>query len=395
MRDLRTVWLIARREIRTRVLQRTFVVSTLVVLFVLGAAVTLPVLVGGVDEYTVAAVDESGRRVVSAAAGAADPDDLLIETADVDGESAARSLVEDGEADAALLPGPDGLVLLADERPPTGLERALQTASAQLRSAAAVAEAGLDPQQARTILSPTPLPVESLSQVDESDLDAGLVAFAGSVLLYGQLLAYCVWVASGVVEEKSSRVVEVLLATIRPRQLLAGKILGIGLVGMFQLLLIAGVGVGVATAVGSFELPPSTAQVALGVLLWFVLGFAFYSCAYAVAGSLVSRVEDVQNTSAPLTVLILGSFFASFPIAQAPDTTFATVMSLLPPVAPLVMPGRMAAGAVGAAELTASVAAIVVASALLVVVASRLYEGSVLRTGGRISIREAWRSRSA
>lgn len=396
MTGLRIVWLVARRELRTRVLDKTFLISTVVVVALIAAAVALPLVLGGTEEYTVAVAGEDAAAVATSAAGAADPDDLAIDVERVDDASAARALVDDAEADAAVVAGVEGgLAIIARERPAADLAGALQTASAERRRAAALDEAGIEPDVLQQALNPPPLPVESLQEVDDADLDAGLVAFAGSILLYGQLLGYCVWVASGVVEEKSSRVVEVLLATVRPRQLLAGKILGIGLVGMLQLLVIAGLGFGTFLLVGDVELPPETSQVALGVLIWFVLGFAFYSCAYAVAGSLVSRQEDVQSTSTPLTVLILASFFMSFPVAQSPDTTFAQVVSFIPPVAPLVMPGRMAAGVVEPLELVATGAVAVAASLVLIVIAARLYEGSILRTGGRVSIREAWRRRIA
>lgn len=398
MTALRTVWLVARRELRTRVLDRTFLVSTIVVVALIGAAVALPLVLGGTDEYTVAVAGEEAVAVAEAAAGAADPDDLVIGVERVADAPEARALVGDGEADAALVAGgPDGgrLTIVAEGRPENNLAGALQQASAQVRRAAVLDDAGIEPAVLQRALEPDPLPVESLSDVEDADVDAGLVAFVGSILLYGQLLGYCVWVASGVVEEKSSRVVEVLLATVPPRRLLAGKILGIGIVGMLQLLVIAGLGLGAVLLVGDVQLPPQTSQVAAGVLLWFVLGFAFYSCAYAVAGSLVSRQEDVQATSTPLTVLILASFFVSFPVAQSPDTTFAQVVSFIPPVAPLVVPGRMAAGVVEPLELVASALVAVAASVVLVRVAARLYEGSILRTGGRVSVREAWSRRAA
>ena len=187
--------------------------------------------------------------------------------------------------------------------------------------------------------------MRSLEPVDEDAQSKRAIATVAVFLLYGQLIGYCFAVAMGVVEEKSTRVVEVLLAAVRPVQLLAGKIVGIGLVGLIQLAIIGVIGLVVAVAANVITLPPDAAGTIGSVLLWFLLGYAFYSSMFAVAGAIVSRQEELQNTATPLNLLLVASFFIAFSSSvTGADSTLARVSSFLPPVAPLVMPLRIAGG---------------------------------------------------
>jgi len=215
------------------------------------------------------------------------------------------------------------------------------------------------------------------------------------LILYGQLIAYGYWVASGVVEEKATRVVELLLATISPRALLAGKVIGIGLLGFAQLLLIGLLGVAVGTASGELDLNGDLVAAVGVVLAWFVLGFALYSCAFAVAGALVPRQEDIQSVVAPLTVVIFASFFLSLGALDDPSSTLASVMSFIPPSAPMVMPVRLIAGDAAPWEILASVAITAAAAVGLIALAARVYGTAVLRTGSRVSLRAVWRASAA
>ena len=124
-----------------------------------------------------------------------------------------------------------------------------------------------------------------------------VVAIIGIGVLYGLLILFGQFVAQGVVEEKSSRVVELLLATMKPWQLLAGKIVGLGLLGLAQIVVIAVVGVAGALAFDLVDIPGELIGTAVSVVLWFVLGYAFYAAIFAVAASLVSRQEDLRPSS--------------------------------------------------------------------------------------------------
>ena len=146
------------------------------------------------------------------------------------------------------------------------------------------------------------------------------------------------------VEEKSSRVIEVILSAVRPRQLLTGKVIGLGLLALGHLCVIAIVGLVVGAAAGAIHLTASLVGAAALAILWFIAGYAFYSCLFACAGALVPRQEELQSTTMPLTLLILVSFFLSFAVNDNPDGTLAHVTAFLPMTAPLTMPGRIITG---------------------------------------------------
>ena len=213
--------------------------------------------------------------------------------------------------------------------------------------------------------------------------------FVGVLLLPGQLFAYGYWVALRCVEEKSSRVVEVAgdgppvapAARQDPRHRApgVGRLLLIGLVGLFA-----------SSAVGSLDFP-SGAVATIGLVLgWFILGFFFYASLFAVAGSIVTRQEDLQTTMTPLTILILGSFFIGLTATSNPNSTLATVASLLPFSSPLVMPTRIALGEAATWEVVASVAISVGATAAVIPIATTIYSRALLRPG-RVRIRQVLR----
>jgi ABC-2 type transport system permease protein len=269
----------------------------------------------------------------------------------------------------------------------------VQAAARGVRAQQTLERAGVGQGDIQAALAPPPLPVRSLEPVDEAAQSKRRIATVAVFLLYGQLIGYCVAVATGVVEEKATRVVEVLLAAVRPVQLLAGKIIGIGLVGLLQLAIIGAAGLVAATASGVITLPPDAATTIASVLLWFLLGYGFYSSLFAVAGAIVSRQEEVQNTTTPLNLLLVGSFFVAFSASLSnAESTLAKVTSFLPPTAPLIMPLRIAGGNVAAWEVAVSLAIMLVSIVAVVLLASRLYEGAILRTGARVKLRDAWRS---
>jgi ABC-2 type transport system permease protein len=201
------------------------------------------------------------------------------------------------------------------------------------------------------------------------------------------LLTYGGWVGMGVLEEKSSRVVEVVLSAVRPAELLAGKVVGIGVLGLAQLALVGGVGLLSAVLAGS-DAPPSAPGAVGLVLLWFVLGFAFYSCAFAVAGSAASRQEDAQSVMGPLYVLLVVSYLVAQAAQTDPDSALARVSSFVPALAPLTAPSRVLLRHAPLSEVLASVALTVIGTLVLVRLAGRLYGGAVLRFGPKLRLRE-------
>jgi ABC-2 type transport system permease protein len=382
------VGLVTRREITERVREKSFLVSTAVNLVIIVAVVILSSVLGGGDtRYAVGYGGETERAVVESAATAARSIDVEIDSRAVDDAQASAGL-EDGSLDAVVTGGQ----IRATEEPPDDLLTLLQSANREVQAAQTLREAGVSGEQARRALDPAPLEVATTEPIDEDeDARTGFTFFI-ILILYGQLLTYGYWVAAGVVEEKASRVVEVVLSTIRPAHLLAGKVIGIGLLGLGSLLLTGIVGLGVAEATGALDVDGTILGAAGLALAWFVVGYAFYACAFACAGALVPRQEELQSTMTPLSILILVAFFLAFVVREDPDGTLAHVTAFIPMTAPMTMPPRIAAGDVPAWEIVASFVVTAGAAALLIPLAGRIYSGGVLRTGSALKLRDAWRA---
>ena len=219
------------------------------------------------------------------------------------------------------------------------------------------------------------------------------VAMAGVVLLFIVISSYGQWVLIGVLEEKSTRVVELVAAAIPIRRLLAGKVLGIGLLGLAQMLLLVGIGLGAGLTLDVFDLPATAVATAVWSIVWFLLGFALYAVINAAAGSLVSRQEDAQAAAMPIGLTAVAVYLMTFMvIVPQAESTAATVLSLLPPVAPIAFPARIALGAAAPWEIALGVVLTLATVYGVILLAARVYAGALLQTGARIKWRQAWRS---
>jgi ABC-2 type transport system permease protein len=237
-------------------------------------------------------------------------------------------------------------------------------------------------------MSPRPLPVDALkANTRNTDRNRGLI-LVGLLALFVILIFYGQAVAQGVTEEKSSRVVELLLTTVTPRRLLTGKVLGIGLLGLAQLVL-AGAAALVAGRVAGGAGLPSAAPTAIAlVVLWFILGYAFYSVAFAAVGALVSRQEDLSIAIVPITLVMTGSFYLAVIIADGnPNGTLAQIAAFVPPLSPMVVPARMVLGNMSVFGLALAVALDLLATTGLIVLAARIYERAILRIGAPVKLR--------
>ena len=211
-------------------------------------------------------------------------------------------------------------------------------------------------------------------------------------MLFFQIFSYGIAVAIGVVEEKSSRVVELLLPTVHPRQLLAGKVLGIGAVGLLQLSLFAAFGIGVALLADAVDVSsPALVGIVAASVGWFLLGYAFFAFVYGATGSLVSRQEEVQSATAPVSMLGFAAYFATVYAAQDLSAAWVGWLSYVPPFSTLLMPVQMATGEVGWAGVALAAALMIAATVALAWLGSVIYERSVLRLGARARILEVLR----
>lgn len=384
----RRLWLVARREWNQRVRSRAFRIATVISVVFVVALIAVPQMYGGgvSPTRTVGLIGARSPQLAQLLAAAGDQLELDVETREVPDETTGRDALRSG----------DVTVLLVDQRELVweaeidGELQALVTSTVRaLEQQEAIDELGLTAEEAQR-LQPRELATSSLEPATEERSAQIALASIGLVLLFMAIVFYCGFVMTGVVEEKASRVVEVLLSRLRPTELLAGKILGIGLVGLAQFALVAVAAVVALRLSDNAVAPETTVSTIWWIVFWFVLGYGFYSVLYAAAGSLVSRQEDAESLQLPITGILLIGYFFAFEAAENPDGVAALVGSLLPPTAPMVMITRLARGVVPWWQILLSVGLMVVTVLGIVQVASRVYAGAVLRIGPRVRVREAW-----
>jgi ABC-2 type transport system permease protein len=238
------------------------------------------------------------------------------------------------------------------------------------------------------------LPVQRLQSVDRYQVQRIVLGVIAVVLIYMSLMINGQAVAAGVIEEKSSRVVELLLATVRPWQLMAGKVLGIAVVGLVQMVIFAVVGVGLGLATGAFAIPAGLITgAAVWAIVWYVIGFAMYAVMLAAAGALVSRQEDANAVVTPVIMLIVVPAVIGWSLIPAnPDGTAGRVLSLIPLFSPMIMPMRISLGVAAPWEIAVSLVLSVALVVALVALAGRVYRNAVLRTGARVRLVDALRA---
>ena len=395
MKDETGTWtiigLIARREVSTRVRQKSYVIGLLITLAIIGVAALLPKFIGGHQtSYDIGVSGTDAPALRAALTGVAEQQHVRIHVHDASDAAQAERLVGTGSWDAAIIDDARIVAKSADSTA-AGLAQSAHTAVvtvAQLRAQ------GLDPAKVATALTVKPLPLSNPAGANSAARQA--VAAITIVVLFGQLVTFITWVAMGVVEEKTSRVVELILSTVRPWQLLAGKLLGIGSIAVGQLLLIGIVGVGVASAAGTVSLPVGVVGTVAVTVGWFVIGFAFFAALAAALGSLVSRQEEVSGVLAPVTGLLMVCYLLGlFASLTSSSAGWARVVSLVPPVSAIAMPGRMAREHVPLLQVLLAVVLMIAVTVAVIGLGAKIYRAAVLHTGGKISVRTAWRSEAA
>lgn len=385
-----SVRLVARREFVERIRDRGFLVSVAVMLVILLAAVAVPAAVGGgSDKYDVAFGGPQAARLGQAATAQAELLDTDVAVKAYPDDAEAEQAVEDGDLDAYVTGGR----VVVDSELPDRLAAVLQSAYATVERDSRLTNQGIDASAVDQAMQVQPLTKQTLDpDADERQARKG-IAFIGVIMLYGMLMLFCMWVANGVVEEKSSRIVEILLAAVPARALLTGKVIGIGLLGLAQMALTAVVGLGAASALDTIDLSGSMIYPAVLVVAWFVLGYAIYSCMFAAAAARVSRMEDLQNVITPMTSLLVASFFLAIFLSQS-GGAFAQFLAYVPPFSAMLQPVLTASGEIAVWQNLVAAGIAVLALVWLMSVAARMYEGAVLRTGGKVSVKDAWGTRS-
>jgi ABC-2 type transport system permease protein len=391
----RSVWLVARREILERGRSRGFVLSVLfTTLIVVGSFVIPAVFFGGETATRIGVVEPAPVGLAPAIESTAEQFDRKVEIAEYAGDAAATAALEEGTVDVVVALPPDlsspGEVRFQEETDPA-IAQMISAATIGLRVQAVLGESNVD--QAALIAAQQPPGIAAVEPQTEDDQARFLVANIGAVLILVGIFSFGFTVLTGVVEEKQNRVVEVVLATVRARDLLMGKVLGIGVLGIVQLAVFVGAALIAALATDRIALPTTTPGAILLLAVWFVLGYLLYSTALGFMGALASRMEEASNASTPITMVAMISYFiAIFAVINEPDGVIATIATFLPPSAPFVVPLRAAFDAIPPWQIGLSLLITIAAIWALFSVGARVYAGAVLQVGGRIKLRDAWRS---
>jgi ABC-2 type transport system permease protein len=384
------VRLVATREIRERLRGRIFRVGTVVMVIAVAAAVVIPALHKSAGSTlqkigVVGAFPGSVKQVVVTAAKLNDDTPRFVRLVSPD---AAKSQLRSGSVDMVIVDSSEILLDQPVDSSKSSADAGLVKEVAQyLGVLEAYRQAGITPSQATRISHARPVEVHSL--VSRASGATRVTSVIGLVLLFFMLTQYCTWILIGVMQEKSSRVVEVLLAMVRPIQLLGGKVLGIGIVALGQAALVVGTALALGAAVGSDLLKGTAPLTLLAELAWLVLGYAFYCWVYAAAGSTAERQDQVQTLALPLSLPILFAYIYSITIASSGNANlFFKVLAYLPPTAPFCMSVLVGLSQVTWWEFAASVLVSVVATAGTALFAARIYRRAVLRTGSRVRLAE-------
>jgi len=437
-RSWEKIVLIVRREYRARVRQRSFVIITMLTAVVFVLLACAPAIVQAIRSgkastapATIVVADLTGTRSVQddiaqfneqLSADAIGSSPLPFEAAIVPltpasdlgrALDALHARVRDGQTGglltiANLSTGGLSIAYETNAGARDTTEIRIQQAASAIIMQDRLQRLGLNTAQQAQALAPVMftlhVPPEKPGQTATSETEKITnrgIAYILDILLYTTIIVYGMWIASGVVEEKSNRIMEIMINAATPTQLMTGKILGIGAAALTQYLCITIPGavalaaqgriaqalLGTRTSSTALDLTGLSVAAVVAFLGFFILGFLLYAALYAGAGSLVSRQEDVQQIAAPMQVAMIGSFFAAIFALGKPDATVTRVLAFIPFCSPLVMLTRILVGHPAPWEVAISVAILIASVALFVTLAARIYRIGVLLYGVRPNLR--------
>lgn len=381
-------WLIVmRREISAKLRDKAFLFSTGSMLLMIAIALGVQAFLGSRTQTFDIAVTPDARPMVEriAAAARAGTEPMTIRLTPVPDGRAARASVLGEKTDAWLHEESSGWVLSAKSEPDSDLTRVVSATVAQQVLAANAEAAGT------TIVALTAGSAVTPQALDGSGAAATLrqvLGFVFAFLFYVSALIFGLQLAQSVLEEKQSRVVEIIATSIPLRQLLAGKILGNTALALGQMVLYAGVGlIGLSfTSYGSY-----IGQVGGPIgwfLVFFVAGFSALACLWAVAGALASRAEDLQATTTPLTTIVMAVFFGALLLKGKA----AAVAAFVPPISAVAMPMRVLSESVPLWQPVVALLLLLAFAGATILLGERIYRRSLLQTRGRVTLKQAWQA---
>lgn len=383
------IWTIARREIVTRSRSKAFIGMTAVLFVGVIAVALVQVFINSDDgprQVTIGLVGGGAEAGETLELGNEDLDPT-VEVVDTVDTGEAR--LQDGSIDVLF----DGEALTWKGLPDFALDGYVRDSVQQAAFAQRAQDLGLSDADLAALFAPVELDEVRL---DGGDDEFGVRLAAAGVAGFATFMLLQVWgsfLMMGVIEEKASKVVEILLSQVRPSTLLGGKVIGLGFLALVQMLIfVAGLVVGLLL-VQDIAVPGSVwGSVPLSVLT-FLLGFGFYATAYAAVGSMVSRQEDATSAQLPVMFPLLAGYFIAATSIGAPDNLAVTIGSFVPFTSPVLLPFRAAMLDVPLWQLAASLVILAASTVLMLRFAGWIYRFSILRTGSRVTWIEAWRNR--
>jgi ABC-2 type transport system permease protein len=381
----RRIWIVALREIRERGGSRAYRLSTVLAVLLVVAVILIPSLTSESKTYHVgltAAVPAGTVTALTAQASATGHHLVTTRYATLgQGERAVRD-----KKVSVLLVGATRLEwrTRSDSTLTAVIASALQVVHIRHEARRLAIPVG----QLTQLLVPVTLTSRTIGAAHTTHKDANTVGFIAVGLLYVAISLYAGFLLTSVVQEKASRVAEVLLARMPAREVLAGKVLGVGVTGLGQFALMA-LAAGLTVQLMNHAEAPSIPVGVLGwTIIWFILGYLFYSVVYAALGATTSRIEDAQSAIAPITSLMLLSYLGVIYAEENPDAALTVVLSYFPPTAPVVMTYRVAVHAAAGWQIVTAAVVTALAIWALMRAAGRIYSGALLRFGGRIPLRD-------
>ncbi|MGZ4198923.1 MAG: ABC transporter permease [Thermoleophilia bacterium] len=381
-------WLVATRELREGSRARSFRIVTLLLVLAVAAAVVIPAAMHGHHKIekvgVVGGAEPAATDTVQTAARIAGVEVRTVRLANLD---AAETQLRAGTLAAVLVAGHEVLVKQA---PAPGTTATGSSLSGALALAGGLARlSGAVP--AGALSHGVSLPIRGLKP-PLTDLSVRLTGLAMTLVVYMIILLYGSRITVGVSEEKASRVVEVLLAAVRPSQLLAGKVLGLGILAFAQALAIVVTFVVLGALVGSSLIHSASLEVVAVGALWVVAGYAFYCTAYAAAGSLVSKPSDAYNASLPVQLPLILSYILTFTVLYGSGVgALFWFLAFFPPTAPISMTVLVAIGVARPWEVALSLLLCVAATVGMARIAGAIYGRAILHSGARLKWRQALR----
>lgn len=382
------VWrVVAGREMAVKIRDRGFLISTFVTLaLILGVLGAQLYFGSSAEQITIGEVGSESAAVIKQAAALANQAD---DSTEITGkrfasDAALQAAVLSGQVDAGLVTSADGWTLIGKTDPNSTVQTWIGAAAQQTaleRNTAAAGTTVTDLMRGSSVKYSLLSPNETPDAVVRGSTSVFGFLFYVIAALLGVSLA------TSVVEEKQSRIVEIIASSIRLRDLLIGKIVGNTIMALVQVVVFA---VAAVIALRAMDQSEVLEQITPGLgwfLLFYTVGIALLACIYAAAGAIATRIQDIQSTTTPITLLVAVVFIAGI----SASGTFQTVISFVPLTSTIVMPGRIVAGDTSWWEPVASLLISLITAAVVVLVSERIYRRALMQTGGKLSFRQAYK----